>query len=151
MARAGTLTSSNVQHIPDKWERLTKLYEIGAADVEIAKELGITIAKFRKLVKDNAQFATFVEHGNTLAMAYFYKIGRDGIFDKGFNTTLWAFNMKNRFGWADKVESTVASDEPQSADDMKNKVYGALRQLAKHSPEILRDLSLKDEPDEASK
>lgn len=133
------MTSDNVKAIPDKWDRLIKLYELGAADVEIAKELGITVAKFRSLVKDNVQFATFVERGNTLAMAYFYKIGREGIFDKTFNTTLWAFNMKNRFGWADKVESTTTVDESISTDDLKAKLYSAIKSLAKHSPEFLRD------------
>ena len=46
---------------------------------------------------------------------FWEKAGLNGMFmggkDNPFNATVWVFNMKNRFGWADKKETTVASQD----------------------------------------
>lgn len=134
--------SSNVANLPDKWQQCLELYDNGAGDVEIAKKLGITLNYFRKLAGENPGFGAFVEKGTTLAMAYWYRIGREALYDKNFNYGLWAFNMKNRWGWADKVETSSIIDENVSADQLKIQLTQAIKRLAKKSPEILRDPEL---------
>lgn len=136
------MTSDNVTKIPDKWDRCRSLYEAGAADVMIAKELGITIKKFRQLVTENESFASFVEMGNTMAEAYLNQVGLNGLFQEKFNTSLYYAIMKNRFRWTDKVESTTTIDDNSSLDEIKNKLAIAVRQLAKTSPELLTNIEL---------
>lgn len=138
----GTLTSDKITKIPDKWDRCRALYESGAADVMVAKELGITIRKFRQLVTENEAFAAFVEMGNTLAEAYLNQVGLSGLFQEKFNTSLYYAIMKNRYRWSDKVESTTTIEENESLDTLKNKLAVSIRQLAKSNPELMTNVEL---------
>lgn len=47
------------------------------------------------------------------SLLFWEKIGIGGATGKieGFNATSWIFNMKNRAGWADKVENTLLGPE----------------------------------------
>lgn len=125
----------------DKWEVLLNLYGEGASDPEIAKELGITIARFHQLCEENEAFAKFAEKGRTLAMAWWYKQGRIGLFAEKFNTALYNFNMKNRHGWADKVESSDTTDKtPVDINQLQATVRSKLKKIAKDNPDMLRDI-----------
>ena len=60
---------------------------------------------------------------------YWYKMGIAGSMGqlKGFNPASWIFNMKNRFGWRDRVETRVNDDFAVSTfiiepDGTENKV-----------------------------
>lgn len=125
------------------WELLLKKYEMGASDVEIARALKITIARFYKLVEEVPEFADFVERGRTLSMAWWYEKGRTGLFMKGFNVALYNFNMKNRHGWADKVDTNDTTDkDPVNLDQAKSQLAIALGALAKKHPELLSGANL---------
>lgn len=127
---------------PD-WGRLVELYGEGAGDVEIARELKITIARFYQLIEESEPFANFVERGRTLAMAWWYEQGRKGLFADKFNTSLYNFNMKNRYMWADKVETNDTTDkEPANLDQIKGQLQGALKVLGKKYPELLSGANL---------
>lgn len=122
---------------PD-WKALIELYRQGASDVEIARELDVTIGKFHSLVQDSPAFAAFVEKGRTLAMAWWYEMGRKGLTMEKFNTSGYAFNMKNRFGWADKVETTDNTNKaPVDLDAMRAELASQMRKIAKKNPELL--------------
>lgn len=125
------------------WNVLTEAYADGASDVEIARLLGITLAKFYHFYETNPAFADFVESGRTLAQAWWYSQMRKGLWDKRFNTPLFNFVMKNRYGWADKTELADTTDkDPIDADALKAQVSITMNRLAKTNPELFSGVNL---------
>lgn len=120
-----------------KLEACRALYMEGAFDPEIARELGITMARFHELYDSNPAFTSFVDMGRTLAMAYWYEQGRLGLTGKGFNTQLFIFTMKNQYGWADKIETATREVEDNNLDSLKSKIVKAMKTVAKDNPELL--------------
>lgn len=126
-----------------KIKELEAAYAEGASDVEIAALLDITIAKFYQLVEEEPSFAMLVEKGRTLAHAWYMQIGRKNLWNKEFNSTLYNFQMKNRYGWADKVDTADTTDKDHvNLDKMKSDLASALKKLAKTSPELLANSNL---------
>ena len=131
---------------PD-WQALLDSYAEGASDVEIARKLKLTIRRFYQLCEESPAFNDFADKGRTLAQAWWYEKGRTALFDKTFNTALWNFNMKNRYGWADKVESSDTTDkDPVNLDEAKAQLASALRSLGKKNPELLSGVNLHATP-----
>lgn len=127
---------------PD-WEQVTALYSEGAGDPEIARALKITMAAFYSLMEESPAFAKFVESGRTLAMAWWWEKGRKGLFADKFNTALYNFNMKNRYGWADKIDTNdTTNKEPADLDQVKGQLQQALKMVQKKHPELLNGANL---------
>lgn len=124
------------------WDNLLELYSEGASDVEIARALQITVARFYNLIDEVPAFANFVERGRTLAQAWWYEAGRKNLWNKEFNTTLYNFNMKNRHGWADKVETGAKDEKPLDQQAARAALVSALRTLGKQNPELLSGANL---------
>lgn len=125
-------TKSTIQKVVD-------LYSEGGADVEVARLLGLSMRKFYELVDENASFSDVVERGRTFAQAWWYEAGRRGLFADKFNASVYSLNMKNRFGWADKVETgDKAGSMAMNADEAQAELRSALNKLAKTSPELLK-------------
>ena len=125
------------------WDELTIAYGNGAADVEIARLLGVTISKFYELYETNVAFSDFVDSGRTLSQAWWYEQSRKGLWNKAFNTSLFNFVMKNRFGWADKMEATDNTDkDPVNLDQIKGQVSVAMKKLAESNPELFSGVNL---------
>lgn len=89
----------------------------GASDVEIRCILGIGESAWGTLLEDSEEFCRTVKKAHDLCRVWWERHGRkmttgqaDG------NATVWIFNMKNRFGWADKTntEITGANGDPIS-------------------------------------
>lgn len=137
------MESSNVVDIkkgPD-WKALTEEYAQGASDVEIAVLLGISMSDFREMEKDIPEFASFAKKGRTLAEAWWISRSRHNLWNKEFNTALYNFNMKNRYGWADKNEIKDTSTETtRDADTLKSEVFKAAKKLGAKYPDLLREL-----------
>lgn len=120
------------------WNALLKHYEDGASDVEVAKHLGVTMVRFYDLIETVPAFADFVDKGRTLAQAWWYEQGRKNLWEPKFNTTLWNFQMKNKFGWADKVESKDnTGTDPVNLDEAKAQLQSALKKLSRKNPELV--------------
>mgnify|MGYP003531648530 CR=1 FL=1 len=125
------------------WKAIADEYATGAADVEIAKLLDITINDFYRLEQEQPAFAKFVDKGRTMSQAWWYEKARKGLFTKEFNTALWNFNMKNRFGWADKTDiQDTTNKDPVNLDQAKSQLQAALKRVSQSSPEILSGLNL---------
>lgn len=128
---------------PPDWNALLDLYGEGASDVEIARALGITIARFQHLCQETPAFATFAERGRTLSQAWWVEQARLNLWKKDFNVALWNFNMKNRFGWADKTETTDNTDKgPVNLDQLNTQLVSALKALGKKHPDLLSGANL---------
>lgn len=95
--------------------KIIELYTAGASDVEVAAACNVTIQEYYRQLGDNAAFNKLVEFGRTLSQAFWESQARKNIGNKGFNTSLWAFYMKNKYSWADKTES-VNSNENLNTD-----------------------------------
>lgn len=123
------------------WDSLKALYEQGASDVEVAREMGISMRDFAKMEKEIDTFARFVELGRTMSQAWWYSAGRRNLTNKEFQGSLYNFQMKNRFGWADKVETNSnPADEALNQDQLRAEINRVAKQLGKKHPAILREL-----------
>lgn len=126
---------------PSKLDQATELYREGAGDVEIAELLGMTMKQFHTLCEENEAFRVFVEKGSTIAQAWWWRQGRTNLRNKSFSTQMWAFNMKNRYGWAEKSDSTSTVEQDISIDQLNRQLGDALKKLGQKNPELVRQLN----------
>lgn len=89
----------------------------GASKVELVAALGITENTLSQWCGSESGyykpiFSKTVELGERLSASWWQQCGRQRVGDKGFNTTLWKFNMANRFGWMEKKEVAGDPDKP---------------------------------------
>ena len=86
-------------------DKLPSLMANGESVAEVCGVLNITRETFYQWVKNKPDFAEAYQRGRLLSEAWWQKLGRAGALgQKPVNPTIWIFNMKNRFGWADKKE-----------------------------------------------
>lgn len=111
--------------------RIEEAYMNGASDMEICKILRMTYSEFQEKYDSNLAFRKVVDIGRMMQQAWWLEQGRHNIHNSKFNTSLWMFNMKNRFGWADKTETVNQDLGPQSLDELKQKLVKMLPAMAK--------------------
>jgi hypothetical protein len=122
-----------------KWaQEVIDLYKQGASDAEVAASQNVTIKSYYKEIENSAAFAQLVEMGRTLSQAFWEGQARKNITNKQFNTPLWAFYMKNKFGWADKSESTNTNEVVTGdLDSLRAQVTKDVAKFLKqHTPEL---------------
>jgi len=114
------------------------LYSEGGSDAEVAAHLNITIKEFHKQMADSRPFALLVEMGRTLSMAWWEKQARLNVKNKTFNTPLWVFSMKNKYGWADKVETTNNTEIMNyDVDSLRENISKEMAKFVKqYTPEL---------------
>ena len=114
------------------------LYTNGGSDAEVAAFLRVTIKAFYKQMEDNAAFRELVEFGRTLSQAWWESQFRKNVTNKNFNSTLLTFYMKNKHGWADKVESSSTSDNINvNLDELRTRALAEVTSfIKKHQPEL---------------
>lgn len=121
------------------WARkLIELYSEGYSDAEVASEMKITIREYHKQITESPVFAKLVEFGRTLSLAWWEGQARKNLQNKQFNTPLWVFNMKNKFGWAEKTESkTEVENTNINIDELRAKLARQTKEfIDRHSPEL---------------
>jgi hypothetical protein len=119
-------------------KEVVDLYSEGASDTEVAASLKITIKEYYKQLSEQPAFNQLVEYGRTLSQAFWEKQARLNIKNKQFNTPLWAFYMKNKYGWADKTESVNTNDNTNmDLDAIRVKVTKDVEKFIKlNTPEL---------------
>lgn len=116
---------------------LIALYTEGASDAEVAAELKMPIKKYYQQIEENAYVAQLVEFGRTLSMAFWEREARLNIRNKQFNTPLWAFYMKNKFGWADKSESISVTETVGDLDTLRAQLSKDVAKfIERNTPEL---------------
>lgn len=98
-------------------------YKKGASDAEVITSLNITRSKFNNLLSEDPEFAEVMEFGRDLAKAFWYRLARENLTNKNFQTTLWYHVMVNRYGWSSKnttIESTPLQEK--SDDELRQEV-----------------------------
>lgn len=116
-------------------EVLKEEYENGASDVEVCKALRITTGRFEEMMKEDPRFKKLVQYGRTLSQAWWMEKARTALYNKSFNSGMWAMVMKNRFGWSEK-----AAGETDVPDNQRN-MEEVRAQMAKILPKILKEFS----------
>lgn len=78
-------------------------YESFAGLIGVCRQ---TVYSFEK----HSEFLDAKRQGFELSRLFWEKAGIQGMFmggkDNPFNSTVWVFNMKNRFNWSDRKETT---------------------------------------------
>lgn len=122
---------SEVLGSSSEWARkLTDYYAQGYSDAEVAAELKITIKDFNKHLAENPGFSKLVNFGRTLSTAFWEGLARKNIANKQFNTPLYNFYMKNKYGWADKIETSNTNDNTNmNMDALKAELARKLKKL----------------------
>lgn len=99
--------------LPATWEeKIYKMMAKGYSDVEIRAALCTVKDKFspdmwQVLNSNNDQFVDILNKGRDLQQAWWERKARNSLDAKAFQGTLWAMNMKNRFGWTDKPDVSI--------------------------------------------
>ena len=112
MAKVGR-PKEDLSSLPDNWhEEVLELYSEGAADVEIKALIyqwrgTFSCDLWNRWMKDYEEFSITIKKGRMLSESWWNKSGRKNLKEKDFSYTGWYMNMKNRFGWRDKQETTL--------------------------------------------
>lgn len=135
------MAQNNVVEQGTPWaKKVIDLYSAGCSDAEVAAELKITIKDYYQQITDNKTFNKLVEYGRTLSQAFWEGQARKNIGNKQFNTPLWTFYMKNKFGWADKSEAVTQNENVNTdLDSLRSKVYSEVAKLVKQNTPELTD------------
>ncbi len=79
--------------------------------------------------KAHPEFEEAREIALSKARLYFDELCRNGMWiskdGPNLNTTLWYMNMKNRFGWRDKIEAEVDTKDDSWIDEEWDRVVGS--------------------------
>lgn len=86
-------------------EELPQMFANGESVAEVCIQLGVTRRAFYDWVEKYPDFADAYQDGKMHAEAWWSKLGRAGAAGKvDIQPTVWIFNMKNKFGWVDRIE-----------------------------------------------
>ena len=97
----------------DTWqEYVLGLMAEGWSVTEIISSWKMTRENYGKLRKENIEFAEVFEDGEQLCEAWWLSLGRLNILNqKSFHMGIYAFHMKNRFGWRDSPLSQTEKSQ----------------------------------------
>ena len=105
--------------LPENWYKdVLDLYKEGASDVEVKALIYQWKGSFSndlwdRWIKEEPQFSETIKAGKFLSEAWWAKKGRKNLENKEFSFTGWYMNMKNRFKWTDRQETTLeGGDKP---------------------------------------
>ena len=107
----------NISDLPDNWyDSILDLYKEGASDVEVKALIytwrgHLSNDLWDRWIKEEPQFSETIKGGRMLSESWWSKNGRTNLKNKDFNYTGWYMNMKNRFGWKDRTDTTSKGNE----------------------------------------
>lgn len=95
---------------PEMCEQVINWMYQGHSKTEVAYLLKISKETLYQWVKEYPEFSDAIKKGVNFAEGWWKINGTQNIDNKDFNSTLWYMNMKNRFGWADKQETSHSGE-----------------------------------------
>ena len=79
-----------------------------------AAVIGVNTSTLYEWEKKHPEFSNAKREAFGQSRLFWEKAGIGGMYmggkDNPFNSTVWVFNMKNRFGWKDNTNHTIAAD-----------------------------------------
>lgn len=106
-------------------ELLIKHMEQGLSFETFGATIGVSKQTLYDWVNAHSLFLDAKKTAFLKCQLFWEQLGIDGVFStkaSALNTGVWVFNMKNRFGWRDKIEieQTVAEIKIEISDDEKD-------------------------------
>lgn len=92
-------------------EKIVEWMKQGYSIEEICLELDICKKTFYNWCEENKEFLHSKKKGLDFSKGWWMKKGRTNLENKEFNYTGWYMNMKNRFGWTDRQDTTTNGKE----------------------------------------
>lgn len=94
---------------PEYCEELIKHMEGGLSFEAFGGVVSVSRQTLYEWRDKHPEFNEAFKLGLSLCLKYYEEIGKQAMHGliENFNTAIYCFNMKNRFGWADKVEAKV--------------------------------------------
>lgn len=101
-----------LEDLPEGWDNIIlELSKEGASIVELAVALDICKDTFYALSEREPIFFAAVKKCKEHCEVWWLKQGRTNLQTKDFSYAGWYMNMKNRFGWTDRVDTTTKGDK----------------------------------------
>ena len=100
-----------LEDLPENWkDMMIEIAKNGGSDVKLRVALGcISDDLWYRFIAEEPEFSRTVKKCKLLCQQWWENVGQEGMFmggkDNPFNATVYTFNMKNRFNWADRVEN----------------------------------------------
>ena len=117
--------------LPEGWDAL--IHEVasnGGSQLECRSALGISNDLWYRLKDEEPEFSEAVKRAEEACQVWWERLGRNmsmGAIDKG-NATTWIFNMKNRFGWKDKLDIDQKTEHSGKVDMSLDQAHSLLAQ-----------------------
>lgn len=93
---------------PKYCQELIEHMKEGYSYESFAGRLGVARSTLYEWEKHHPEFSDTKKTAIELSLYHWEKVGKEGMFmggkDNPFQASIWVFNMKNRFGWADRKE-----------------------------------------------
>lgn len=100
----------DLSSLPEGWYNdVLALYKEGGSDSEVWAMIYDWRGTFsnnlwERWMNEEPEFWETIKGGRKLAEAWWNRNGRKNLQNKDFNYTGWYMQMKNRFGWSDRVQ-----------------------------------------------
>ncbi len=138
--------------LQDDWvEQIMDMFAQGLSQAEVAARFPVKPGKkiTWKIYEhwlDKPDFREIIEDGLFLSLAWWEREGRTNIGNRQFNAVLWYMQMKNRYGYRDRIEQTNIQREEKPKLNRKPQDPEQWSQQYKHlqeqsSPEMGQLLS----------
>lgn len=99
--------------LPNNWKQLMlDSANDGGGRAEWQAILGISNNTWDGWMRNLEEFKVAVEEAKTLCQVWWEKQGRRLVTGANGNGTIWAINMKNRFGWGNKTNMSNGIEDP---------------------------------------
>lgn len=86
----------------DKYDQILKAFSLGHGIPRICKILDCTPQRLNQLKHEDEELFSVLEKGKALAQEWWETKGQQSLAKKGFNSSLYALFMANKFGWSGK-------------------------------------------------
>jgi len=104
----------------ENWRKtLLEMFKEGASDREVCCALQLSKGAWDTLMAAQLEcdFAELVDMGRLVSQAWWETQGRKNLHNGKFQYGGWTIQMKNRFGWSEKSESSMTQLDLNSLDD----------------------------------
>lgn len=103
---------TTVDDLPHDWKQIVMdCGQEGGSEVEMRALLGVGDSAWYTLKEDSEEFRQTIKYAKELCAVWWERQGRRMTTGADGNASVWIFNMKNRFGWRDRIEQdNVSSD-----------------------------------------
>lgn len=82
-----------------------QLARSGMSDVEIAAQFQVSVAAIRGWAEQYKEFGIAYEIGQAMHEAWYLRVGKGGLNNRFFNTSLYKFLTGNKLGYSEKIET----------------------------------------------